>query len=160
MDVWQSKVADAEGESTALRQELGRLARLRKKALDQLMKEVITDEDFKSIDRGVAADSSAVRERLAFVQGGKLDLDTAKEYLEYLLWNTSAVWQSCELQGKKQIQHRIFPNGLPRSKNGFGTPITSSFYSMLGDEIREDSALVAPQGFIISENKRDKATAN
>ena len=68
MDVWQSKVADAEGESTALRQELGRLARLRKKALDQLMKEVITDEDFKSIDRGVAADSSAVRERLAFVQ--------------------------------------------------------------------------------------------
>jgi hypothetical protein len=96
------------------------------------MKEVIPDEDFKSIDRGVAADSSAVRERLAFVQSGKLDLDTAKEYLEYLLWNTSAVWQSCELQGKKQIQPRIFPNGLPRSKNGFGTPITSSFYSMLG----------------------------
>ena len=76
---------------------------LKVKALDQLMKEVITDEDFKSIDRGVAADSSAVRERLAFVQGGKLDLDTAKEYLEYLLWNTSAVWQAANYSEKSRF---------------------------------------------------------
>jgi hypothetical protein len=101
------------------------LASHRKRAVEQIADGVISAEDFKSIDQGVAMDSSAVRERLALVQGDELDLDEAKGYLEYLLWNTSAVWQSCNLQGKKQIPHRKFPNGLPRSKNGFETLITS-----------------------------------
>ena len=50
--------------------------------------------------------------------------DTALGYLKHILWNTRAVWETSDLRGKQSIQRRIFPNGLPWTEKGFGTPVT------------------------------------
>jgi hypothetical protein len=72
-----------------------------------------------------------LEERLSFAESDVLDIDSAIEYLIHLLWNTSVIWQTSDLQGKKKIQRRMFPDGLAYSRNGFGTPVTHSIYKIV-----------------------------
>ena len=76
-----------------------------------------------------------------------LDLDSAIEYLTHLLWNTSLVWQTSDLQGKKRIQRRMFPEGLVYGSEGFGTPLTHSIYTLLASNSLDEAVLVGPEGF-------------
>jgi hypothetical protein len=48
----------------------------------------------------------------------------------------------------------MFPNGLEYRKSDFGTPVTHSIYSLLGEDSRDESRL-GPQGFINAKNKGD-----
>jgi hypothetical protein len=68
-------------------------------------------------------------------------------YLQHLLWNTSYIWQTSDLQVKQRIQRRVFPKGLAWQGSGFGTPPTLSIYTLLADDSADDTELVAPQGF-------------
>ena|GEM_PF-6682054 len=64
------------------------------------------------------------------------------------------ITETADLQGKQRIQQKLFPNGLPLTKQGFGTPPNPSIYSELAGFARchedlnsQELALVAPQGF-------------
>ena len=76
----------------------------------------------------------------------KLDLETALGYLRHLLWNTGIYYMQGDLVGKQRIALRIFPNGIKCSKDGFGTPETTSLFSVLADENTPESHLVALPG--------------
>ena len=76
----------------------------------------LSKEDFKSLHEGTITGIADLRERLAFAESDVLDLDSAIEYLTHLLWNTSVIWQTSDLQEKKRIQRRMFPEGLPLTK--------------------------------------------
>ena len=91
---------------------------------------------------------SDLRERLRLSESNELDLEAAIEYLNHLLWNTAIVWQTSDLQGKQKLQRRIFPKGLIYEKTGFGTPVTHSIYTPLGDDSVAETDLVAPQGIL------------
>jgi hypothetical protein len=64
-----------------------------------------------------------------------------------MLWNTAYSWQAADLKGKKQIQKRIFPEGLVYTLEGFTNLVTNSFYGLLREENRDESALAGPEGF-------------
>ena len=84
-------------------------------------------------------------------EASDLDLDTALGYLNHLLWNSSQIWETADLQGKQRLQRSIFPKGLAYLPDGsespFGTPLTSSLYSLLAGDFDDEKGLVAPQGF-------------
>jgi hypothetical protein len=107
---------------------------------------ILSADDFANLHKKTVEAIADLRRRLAVAESDVLDLDSA-EYLTHLLWNTSVVWQTSDLQGKKRIQRRMFPEGLSFDKTGFGTPVTHSIYTLLASDSMDEAVLVAPQGF-------------
>jgi len=152
---WTERNASAASDSLALRQELGKLEARKQRVLVQMADGVLSEEDFASLHKATTTAMADIRARIDRAESSELDLETSLGYLFHLLWNTCAIWQTSDLQGKQRIQRRIFPMGVAFDKTGFGTPVTHSIYTLLGDESVSDSVLVAPQGFMLAENKRD-----
>jgi Reverse transcriptase (RNA-dependent DNA polymerase) len=122
--------------------------------LGQMADGVLSAEDFTRLHKSTVKAIADLRERLAFAESEVLDLDSAIEYLTHILWNTSIAWQTSDLQGKKRVQRRMFPEGLVYGETGFGTPVTHSIYTLLASDSMDESRLVAPQGFRRIANKR------
>jgi hypothetical protein len=133
--------------AAALRSDLSKQRARKRRVLEQMADGDLSKEDFKSLNASTVKAIADLEERLSFAESEVLDVDSAIEYLTHLLWNTSVIWQTSDLQGKKRILRRMFPDGLAYSKNGFGTPITHSFYSLLANDSVDESFMVAPQGF-------------
>jgi site-specific DNA recombinase len=147
---WKGRAQTAVADAAALRRELAKQEARKERVLGQMADGVLSAEDFASLHKPTVKAIADLRERLDFAESEVLDLDSAIEYLTHLLWNTSLVWQTSDLQGKKRIQRRMFPEGLPyggRGVDGFGTPVTHSIYTLLAGDLVDEETLVAPQGF-------------
>jgi site-specific DNA recombinase len=144
---WQGRIQAALLESGALRRELAKQEARKQRILDQMADGVLSADDFTKMHKTTTEAIADLREKLRLSQSNELDLDSAIEYLTHLLWNTSIAWQTSDLRGKQRIQRRIFPEGLIFEKTGFGTPVTHSIYTLLGDDSVSEHVLVAPQGF-------------
>jgi hypothetical protein len=75
-----------------------------------------------------------------------LDVDTGLGYLKHLLWNHHNYYLSNSLEGKRRISRLIFRDGIKCSRDGFGTALTNSLFSILVDENVPESDLVALTG--------------
>jgi PAS domain-containing protein len=152
---WVGRAQTAVTDAAALRRELAKQEERRRRVLEQMADGILSAEDFASLHKSTVQAIADLRERLAFAESEVLDLDSAIEYLTHLLWNTSLVWQTSDLQGEKRIQRRMFPEGLSYGKTGFGTPVTHSIYTLLASDFVDESTLVAPQGSVDIANKQD-----
>ncbi len=146
-EVWQSKQSGASNDAMLLRQQIGRLQQRKVRALEQKVDEELTAEDYNTIRSKADTDLIALESRLRRIEDRTLDVDTAAMYLRHTLWNTPYSWQVADLKGKKQIQKRIFPEGLVYTLGGFTNTVTSSFYGLLREENRDTGDLVGPEGF-------------
>ena len=146
-NAWTDKVQSAVVDSAALRKELAKLEARKQRVLSQMADGILNEEDFSALHKGTGESIADVRERLRLSKGDELDLDTALGYLQHLLWNTSYLWQTSDLQGKQRIQRRVFPKGLVWERSGFGTPLTHLIFTLLASNSLSDVVLVAPQGF-------------
>jgi site-specific DNA recombinase len=144
---WADRNQVAAQESAALKRELATEEARKRRVLNQMADGVLSHEDFASMNNEATEKIADLRMRLALSQSGELDLETAIEYLNHLLWNTSTIWQTSDLQGKQKLQRRLFPKGLTFEKTGFGTPVTHSIYTLLVSDSVDAAELVAPQGF-------------
>jgi site-specific DNA recombinase len=113
---WVGRAQTAVTDAAALRRELAKQEERRRRVLEQMADGILSAEDFASLHKSTVQAIADLRERLAFAESEVLDLDSAIEYLTHLLWNTSLVWQTSDLQGKKTIQRRMFPEGLSYGK--------------------------------------------
>ena len=82
---------------------------------------LISAEDLRGVYEKTGLAIADLRVRLSASKSQVLDVDAAIEPLTHLLWNTSMVWQTSDLQGKQKIQRRVLPKGLRYAKTGFGT---------------------------------------
>jgi hypothetical protein len=144
---WVGRTQTAVTDAAELRRELAKQVARKERVLGQMADGILSAEDFANLHKSTIKAIADLRERLAFAESEVLDLDSAIEYLTHLLWNTSLVWQASDLQGKKRIQRRMFPEGLPYGETGFGTPVTHSIYTLLSSDSVDEEVLVAPQGF-------------
>jgi hypothetical protein len=129
-NAWAGRAQTAAADAAALRRELAKQEAHKKRVLGQMADGDFSKEDFKSLHEGTVTAIADLRERLVFAESDAQDLDSAIEYLTHLLWNTSVVWQTSDLQGKKRIQRRMLPEGLSLNETGFGTPVTHSIYTL------------------------------
>jgi DNA invertase Pin-like site-specific DNA recombinase len=120
-NAWAGRIQTATTDATALRSELSKQRARKKRVLEQMADGDLSKEDFKSLNASTVEAIADLEQRLSFAESDVLDIDSAIEHLTHLLWNTAIIWQTSDLQGKKKIQRRMFPEGLAYSKNGFGT---------------------------------------
>ena len=144
---WVVRTQTAVTDAAELRRELAKQVARKERVLGQMADGILSAEDFANLHKSTIKAIADLRERLAFAESEVLDLDSAIEYLTHLLWNTSIVWQTSDLQGKKRIQRRMFPEGLQYGESGFGTPVAHSIYALLASDSMAEETLVAPQGF-------------
>ena len=110
--------------------------------------DAIRQGDFRDEYSSLGEQITAVEAAIAGsqVSGERLDVDTGWGYLEHLLFNQHHLWNQSDAQEKRRIARLIFPSGIRCSKEGFGTPLTHSLFSMLGDENVPIEGLVALTG--------------
>jgi site-specific DNA recombinase len=144
---WTERIWAASVECASIRREIAKQEARKTRVLEQMADGVLSATDFANVHKKTEAALATLRARLALSEAEGLDLEQAIEYLTHLLWNTSVTWQSSGLQGKQQLQRRVFPEGLIFDGRGFGTPVTHSIYTLLGDDSLNEEFLVAPQGF-------------
>ena len=102
--------------------------------------------DFIALHKPTIALIADIQVRLEIAERIELSIETALGYLSHILWNTRLLRKDANLQGKKAILSRIFPNGLSMSEKGFGTPLTHSLYTLLSENSVNETELVAPPG--------------
>ncbi|HKF50649.1 MAG TPA: hypothetical protein VKB38_25015 [Terracidiphilus sp.] len=116
--------------------------------MDQMQDGVLTGEDFRVLYDSLNAQLAETETELNAVRanGPELDVDTAFGYLSHLVWNQHIFYQDSDLEEKRRVARTIFPAGIRCSKDGFGTAVTHSLFSVLADESVSPEHLVALPG--------------
>ena len=143
---WKQRTQAALVDSADLRKELATQEARKSRILEQMADGHLAAGDFTALNKKTIATIVDLRERLSVSEANEVDVEAAIEYLTHLLWNTGIVWQTSHLHDKQSIQRRLFPDGLTYSKDGFGTPVTHSIYSLLGDDSVLEEGLVGREG--------------
>jgi hypothetical protein len=50
------------------------------------------------------------------------EIELLLDFADWMLANSASVWAGASFENKLRIQRALFANGLPVSKEGFGTP--------------------------------------
>ena len=144
---WTERLQGASAESASLKKELAKQEARKTRILEQMADGILDAGDFATLRKQTADAIAEIRQRLGVADANVLDLDSAIEYLMHLLLNTQYLWQTNDLRAKQKLQRRLFPHGLTWTEEGFGTPVTHSIYSYLGDDSISESGLEHRMGF-------------
>jgi site-specific DNA recombinase len=145
---WDAQKRDSVSDAQQLKAHLASLVKRKDNLMSQMEKGVLQDEDFAPRYREVTTAIHSVRDQLRVALENELDVDTAIDYLEHLLWNSAILWETNGLEGKQRIQRAIFPHGLKYSPaTGFGTAVSSFFSVADGVETDRFGGVVRPERF-------------
>lgn len=96
-------------QSLGLRKQLGRLEARKQRILEQVADGDITAEDFAQLRASTAASAADIRSQLAVTEGQELDQDTCLAFVQHLIWNASATWQTAPLLGQTEATAQNLP---------------------------------------------------
>src|SRR5579884_3047219 len=103
-------------------------------------------EDVSRLYKSLEADLADAKSAMSQAQGSELDPETLTGYLKHLCSNTHILWLDRDLDGKQRLQKALFPHGLEYSREtGFGTPLTSPLFNLLGNVNRTENELASPR---------------
>ena len=133
-----SAARDRERQETQLLTLQKRKNKLLALSLDGRISDTDYDVQYAELNGKIAETESALHGSLE-----ALDSDTCCSYLEHLLCNLHILWNQKNPAEKRVFGRLIFPAGVPCSKSGIGTPLTSSLFSLLSSENVQKEELVA-----------------
>ena len=145
--VWSMRRDSAASDADIAAKHLVKLESQKERILAQMTEGRIAGDDFTRLYDGVRVEIADTQEKLWQAQATELDIDTALDYLNYLLWNVDTIWQERDLDGKQRLQAALFPNGLIWGSEGFLNTSSHSIYTLLSDPLQTESDLVGPEGF-------------
>ncbi len=147
-EAWAVKNGSADADRERLKGQLNTLQMRKRRLLGLVQDGAIKQGDFQAEYDPLCEQITAVEAAIADseVNGEHLDVDTGWGYLEHLLYNQHLVWIQSDAQEKRRIARLVFPSGIRCSKDGLGTPVTHSLFSMLADENVREEELVALTG--------------
>ena len=67
-------------------------------------------------------------------------------FAEHVLTNAARLWAELGIDGKRELQEALFPDGLSFDEQGFGTAVTSFSFAELGAIQRAETSLASPRG--------------
>jgi len=148
--VWNEKQAGADAELKTLWAQEKRLEEEKRRLVRVMVnpeESGLEVNDLKPLLQEVKSQLVEVKSRLDIATRKVIDVDTALGYLTHLYWNSSNIWSSNDLEGKRRLAKLLFPKGIEVSKTGFGTPATHSLYTLLADEALQEESMVRPERF-------------
>lgn len=77
----------------------------------------------------------------------QLDVEAVLAFAEKLVQRPHQLWRESSLGQKQRLQRVFFPDGMPYTKDGFGTAPSNSFFSLLGAVSEPKATLASPAGF-------------
>lgn len=146
-DVWGRRHASIDSALRNLQKKKGELKEQKHRLLEGKLKGEIADDDYREFNERLKTELAAVESELFDMQRQEVDIDTALDYVEFLIWNTRSLWLDASFEAKTRIQNAIFPNKLSISKEGLGTPIDTCFFNILRGSEEHEVSLASPRGF-------------
>ena len=144
-EAWDRKHGSVVRDRERLKTQLETLQKRKRNLLSMRLDEQISDDDFRQQYAPLNEQISQTETALEDVLEG-LDRDTACSYLEHLLFNLHILWHEADAANKLRFGRLVYPAGVTCSKEGFGTPLSSSIFSILGAEDVPREKLVALTG--------------
>lgn len=146
-DFWKGRQEDSQ---KMLRIAKGKLSELQFRK-DQLVDFLMAGKiDQSTYDEQVERWRSEVAEAESELHKADLeciDVEAILEFTRRLLEQPRRLWEGSTLEQKQRLQSVFFPEGTLYGKAGFGTHLTSSFFSMLRESSGEKTSLASPTGF-------------
>ncbi len=144
-EAWSLRNSAADADRTRLRAQLLTLQQQKRRTLQLAVDGSLSAEEFRPVLEELKANIATLEIALSDAEAAnqELDCDTAWGYLEHLLFNQHLLWMQTDTAEKRRIAKLIFPFGIRCSKEGFGTPVTHSLFSILADENVPREELVA-----------------
>ena len=148
LDAWEARTEHSKENVVVLERKASELhARLEaledafiyKRVIDKLTYEPRRDrlrEQIQAIELQLAEDDSSAT-----------DVNAVLEFAERVLTNAAGLWAKGDLAQRRQIQHAIFPEGLPFDGREFGTAVTCLAFSGLAPSKVGGNRLASRAGF-------------
>ncbi len=76
-----------------------------------------------------------------------IDVEAVLAFAEKLVERPRELWLESTLEQKQRLQRVFFPDGVKYTKDGFGTAVSNSFFSVLRDLSEQKATLASPAGF-------------
>ena len=146
-EVWNERNASKDVDAEALRRELAKLQKRKATAQERMLDGHVSGEEYADITRKVSVEIADTQDRLRRATDESLDVETAINYMGFVLWNVRHIYETQDLRGKQRLHARIFPKGLPITKNGFWNVATHSLYILLADDSVSEEEVVRPRRF-------------
>jgi hypothetical protein len=113
-------------------------------AQERMLDGYLSGEEYVETSRKLSTEIAESQEQLDCATGESLDVEAAIGHMGFVLWNVRHVYETHDLRGKQRLHARLFPNGLPITKNGFWNVATHSLYVLLADDSVPDAEVVRP----------------
>lgn len=148
LDVWRERQHEVSTRRSALEARVRELKSRRERLDETFVFEKRIDQDtYERLRVKVLEDLTQAEMRLHDVREAELDVDTAVEFALHLAANAGTLWIQASLEQKQRLQKVLFPAGIVLDAGAVRTPITSSFFSYLGEISGQSAHLVSPTGF-------------
>jgi hypothetical protein len=110
--VWNEKQAGADAELKTLWAQEKRLEEEKRRLVRVMVnpeESGLEVNDLKPLLQEVKSQLAEVKSRLDLATRKVIDVDTALGYLTHLYWNSSNIWNSNDLEGKRRLAKLLFP---------------------------------------------------
>ena len=85
-----------------------------------------------------------------------IDVEAVLAFAEKLVKHPRQLWLESTLEQKQRLQRVFFPDGVKYTKDGFGTAVSNSFFSVLRD-LSEKKQLWRPRRDSNPRYRRERA---
>ena len=144
---WTRRQGDAEAAYAAVQQKLTKVRQRKDKLVDLRLDGDIDQTTYEQQDERLNKDIEAAQVELRKVESQFLDLDGVLTFAEKIVTSPARLWLESSVDQRQKLQMALFPSGLSFDGLEFGTPASSSFFSMLSRISGDQSLLASPTGF-------------
>ena len=102
---------------------------------------------YKQQDERLTKDIEAAQVQLRLAESQFLDLEGVLAFAEKIVTCPARLWLESSVDQRQRLQMTFFPGGLSFDGEAFGTPVSSSFFSMLSVISGDQSLMASPTGF-------------
>ena len=144
---WKRRQGDTEAAYTFIQQRLAKTRERKNRLVDLRLDGEMDQPTYKEQNDRLTVDIEAAELQLRQAESEFLDLEGVLMFAEKIISSPARLWLESSLDHRQRLQQTFFPEGLTFDGQEFGTPSSSSFFSLLSGISGSESHLASPTGF-------------
>ncbi len=145
--VWKQKVAASESVLRAAKGKLAELENRKNRLVDFLLEGRLDQQTYDEQTMRLRGEIESAERELREADLEQMDLEAVLAFAEKLVERPRQLWLESTLDQKQRLQRVFFPDGVKYTKEGFGTAVSNSFFSVLRNVSKQKATLASPTGF-------------
>ena len=145
--LWKQRLTASESILRAAKTKLAELENRKNRLVDFLLEGRLDQQTYDQQTVRLRAEVELAERDLCEADLEQMDVEAVLGFAEGLVERPQQLWLESSLEQKQRLQRVFFPDGLTYSKDGFGTPPSNCFFSLLRDVSEEKATLASPTGF-------------